>query len=1076
MAELINCQLVEDVSVGSLTVSDIDLPHVELRIKPDNSLDVPLVSEADGGTGGYARFTVAAADFQDYTHELPSVNWQGMIAHDPVLYPTATHPGNLGITLKDSISAHHPDNEVIVEIDLDDNFYLSADTTITVDIGGAAQPDTTRDAILALRTDFANQVRGGTITSFNAGVFTDNVYGGAEGVVDVTFTAADNITDVNSGQDYTPVVSPNVTSSIANSGNDFSQEDDIIYVKGNFEVGQWTKIGTITVAINETVEATAITNRNIPDPSKDEGYYGFVFRKSGEAFNSFDESSSISMHDQSATTQSPVETETGMSGFGMSCHRLTNIEDGPVINLVESEQDDTNTGDDSIPTEISYNYYKNTVGAQFGNQSEAYYPTKQSANNKTYLTRSWTRSWWFRYPTQEELDASGLSDSDLSFFHTTDEIANKNVNVHNDLTLSGFLVAAPPTPDTTLKITGIQHQNPGGISPINLTNHNLPSVEDTGGVSDGLTDFAYLIPSYGIPKDGASIKITGNIGAQFRLEFDQVDLTEFQTGKSIGEASFGRSTLDWDEELVEDSAADFGTTGVITIPEAGHVIISFPQVPSHSDVGQYRNYYLRVMAEGGTEIMQSAFESQFGADIFDSNNSNAQNFSQGLNWINYSGNTAQIRYRQQGLSQVNLDPYWYGEKMQLNTALTNGTQVATLVNNSGGMLGNGGIVAEQVGGSVLSIPFKFTIRGGDPGNGHFELNDSIFEMFSDIMTGTDLQSFSNNNEQHETFWGASHPCNPPTTVSPGVRETSCSLSDLNDYESVTGSPNYDEPLITHDFPGSTLLGDVDLNQLPWPGDGVEYTDLPDGWNQDGLHIGTANLPSYITISRAAGNGETDHLYHTVSLEAGKTYRLAITIVNGFNLTPHYSGAQPRFYGYLDADNNQIVGGTGSEYDGDMFSNQLFWFKSDTGQNLVASGTLEFETEITALVDFETKVELVLRHFQSSGTNNTGNNAIDISNFVFEEVTTAQTYTDHYLSSQTDEDVSISHLQVVRGKVDEELSSNWNGDVTTLTVSTDGTWDEYITLLGLLNINSFGASDNNYQLHMDKIATWIPDTG
>ena len=59
---LVNCLPIEAVVVDQdaqgnpLTIisSNIAPNHIELRIKPDNTNPVALVSEADGGTGGFA--------------------------------------------------------------------------------------------------------------------------------------------------------------------------------------------------------------------------------------------------------------------------------------------------------------------------------------------------------------------------------------------------------------------------------------------------------------------------------------------------------------------------------------------------------------------------------------------------------------------------------------------------------------------------------------------------------------------------------------------------------------------------------------------------------------------------------------------------------------------------------------------------------------------------------------------------------------------------------------------------------------------------------------------------------------
>ena len=176
MASLVNCKLVSPVTIEGLTAADLDIASQILYIEPDNNLDVELLSTQYGGTGGYAHYTVAAADFTDFTHELPAEQREGIAA--------GSGAGGLGITLEDTGTPYTPDNKVKITVDLDDSFSLFDDHTITIDIGGSAKEDNTRDAILALRTDFANQVRGGTITTFSSttGESTDVTYTGVEGL------------------------------------------------------------------------------------------------------------------------------------------------------------------------------------------------------------------------------------------------------------------------------------------------------------------------------------------------------------------------------------------------------------------------------------------------------------------------------------------------------------------------------------------------------------------------------------------------------------------------------------------------------------------------------------------------------------------------------------------------------------------------------------------------------------------------------------------------------------------------------------------------------------------------------
>ena len=443
MALLVNCKLVSSVTIDNLNASNVDLPNQVLYIEPDNSLDVPLIGEEYGGTGGIAHYTVAAADFTDYTHLLPEDQREGIAAGGGA--------GGLGITLEDTGTPYTPENKVKITVDLDDSFSIVANHTINIDIGGAAKEDNTREAILALRTDFANQVRGGTITTFNSstGENTDVVYPGVEGLVDVTFTAATGITDPKGNNFAITSTLPPVlegtdgVDSLSNKGNDYTQEDDIIYVKGDFTIGEWTKIGTITVSMNAAAVAAAIEAKQIPDSSGDrpEGYYGFVFRNSFDGFNSFSTTpSAISM-------QVPGSNLSGMSNFAMKCHKLILAGESVYWELANAPEviTDGNTGSNSVDTGLPYSYWDSGYSYITGNQEN--YVQRYSAN-KTYLATSWTRDWYFKYPSQQDIEDEGTafaSDIDQhTFWHTADDLNNAVCNHNNDLTLSGFLLAAGP--------------------------------------------------------------------------------------------------------------------------------------------------------------------------------------------------------------------------------------------------------------------------------------------------------------------------------------------------------------------------------------------------------------------------------------------------------------------------------------------------------------------------------------------------------------------------------------------------------------------------------------------------------
>ena len=102
MALLVNCNTNVEESTQIVSSGTNDYNTVYFNIVPDEG------------------FTVAAADFADYT-------------------PSDTPGINFPIGFQDLISPHHPDNKVVVEVDLLDSYTISEDTVLDVDIGGKAQ-------------------------------------------------------------------------------------------------------------------------------------------------------------------------------------------------------------------------------------------------------------------------------------------------------------------------------------------------------------------------------------------------------------------------------------------------------------------------------------------------------------------------------------------------------------------------------------------------------------------------------------------------------------------------------------------------------------------------------------------------------------------------------------------------------------------------------------------------------------------------------------------------------------------------------------------------------------------------
>ena len=102
MALLLNCDTHVDSMEQTVSSGTNNYNTVYFNIVPDEG------------------FTVAAEDFQDST-------------------PLDTPGINFPIGFQDLISPHHPDNKVVVTVDLLDSYTISEDTVLDIDIGGEAQ-------------------------------------------------------------------------------------------------------------------------------------------------------------------------------------------------------------------------------------------------------------------------------------------------------------------------------------------------------------------------------------------------------------------------------------------------------------------------------------------------------------------------------------------------------------------------------------------------------------------------------------------------------------------------------------------------------------------------------------------------------------------------------------------------------------------------------------------------------------------------------------------------------------------------------------------------------------------------
>lgn len=1051
MASLVNCKLVSPVTVEGLSAADLDIASQILYIEPDNNLDVELLSTQYGGTGGYAHYTVAAADFTDYTYLLPADQIEGIAA--------GSGAGDLGITLEDTGTPYTPDNKVKITVDLADSFSLFDDHTITIDIGGSAKEDNTRDAILALRTDFANQVRGGTITTFSSttGESTDVTYTGVEGLVDVTFTAAAGITDPK-GNSFaitstpSPILEDGSGSGLKNDGNDFTQEDDIIYVKGDFTIGEWTKIGTITVSLNADAVAAAILANQIPDSSgpRPEGYYGFVFRKEGDAFNSFADETAIS-------TSLEGSNNSGMSSFARKYHRLISPGASVYVDAANTPESslDTNTGTNSVDAELPYSYWESGHGYITGDQTKNL--TKYSSGTHTYLATSWTRDWYFKYPSQQDIEDEGAAFAGNvyghSFWHTTQDLNNAVYNHHNDLTLSGFLLAVGPQSavvgEDIFQITKIELVD-ATWEESNINNAGLPSIEDNGGIGDGQDDYAYIIPKAGSTDGSQTIRIKGTPGASFSLEIEKVEVSDFTTGRSVGEAVVGRNVLEWSEQFLPSGAIDSGTTTILTIPDSGQIDVPWPSTPAFSGDNIF-NYYLTVDATSNTQIMQGAFDPRFGADIFHSEQ--AQSFSGGLNWTLGPGNDAKIRFRQIPNPIVTLS-------LAPNGGFEN-SEISRLYSGSNGT----DVERYAVNGGDQQIPFKFVIKGTPSSGQKFTIKPEFFD--SDNVSITEADS-------HNDAWAqyGFTQCAPD--------EEFCSSHGINEFSSLDPS-NF---LVTHDYPGQVIISSDSIIEGDFIG---KYEDSLSEYSQNqsesqatnyanqnwtlassdedfGIEYQADGSFSGLEISSARLSAGDHFMTHFVTLEGGVQYNLKVLF--DFFTEWHFNGSSTGSFAIrlalldgLQANllpTLEFVDGVCTLLDKPSESADGTWISS-------------FEKYFTPTDTVQLGVQM---GFVMESTNYQYNSNVSVKSISLSP--TAFDYEDHS-QQQENEDVSILYLKTVKGNITNG-ATGYEGDTSQFTVENLSTHDEHFSVVGVLRVNSFGDYTNNYVMDLSKILEWSIPVG
>ena len=1021
MAELIDCLLVQNASEGGLTVvsSNIAPNHIKLYIKPDNTQE------------GYV-FAVRARDFTDYTYLLPADDIAGIASGSS---------NGLGITWQDTIpfnGTYNPDNQVEITVDIDDNFTVNQDTTIKIDFGGRAVALSSRDVILALKTDFDYQVRGGDFTWFNpsTGGNENLSFDGYEGVAKVTFTpyfngVTDPLTDGFNGK-TTDVPSP----SNYNESNDFTKKDDIIYVQKTVEIGQWTKIGTIKVEIDTSVESTAISAGKIP--SSDKGKYGFVHRNPYDAGNSFLTPSAISKEASSLVSiLGQVAGDTGMSMMAQASHQLR-PKDSEEYEVASYEFDEIVNVDSGLP----YKYHQHPSGP-WDNTSQT---TAYFAEGK--LTREWQREWWFKYPSPTEADQYG-DVSDVVFYHSTADMNNKAFNSKNDLSLSGLLTAAP-VPQALYTINEVTWGcTQCGWVQMNLLNAGLPEVSEEN--QDGLDDYAWLIPLNGNANGygDQTVKIRGDVGSTFIIEIEEVDVEDFTTGRSLGDGTVStfRNLVQWDETWGStNEAGEMGSSAELTIPNGGQIFVELPQININT-TNNIKNFYLRVIAGSETTISANAHGGEYGADI--EGDTPIESFNQGLNFTGAVANTLQIRLRQNPDLFVDLIP-------KLDNFTSGGV---ALEPNTGGMSGNS-ITGVQLwksnhnaSGSQQNINFKFCVKGT---GGYFKFKEEAY-----LHEGGD---FINSDSLHAYQWGSGHPC-----ANGSEEDGVCSLRNVNPL-------NHNVPVIktqlwSHNYPvqfpsGPNMLsgGVEDCANCSSDIGGADWDLWLDHWNHN-----TSNTSHEITVTGGgstikierlnlsnAGNtpftvGRTDFgIYNYANVVVGQTYkwRVYVGTVNHCNGKIRLKEMDEPGEQYATIVGGEAVMSLGGGLESGICTAQdLQWYE----------GTFT-PTKPIIKMELSNVGSIVGRYVEFKAAT------------IFKD----SEFEDHDQNTNGDENVSIHSLKAVKGRVTGGVS-NYNGTVGG-DIAIDNTGgnahDDYLTVIGILKVQEFGDMSNVYEMDLSHIADYI----
>ena len=882
---LVNCSLESNAVVSDLEAAQNDITSQELFIVPNSATQyVP---------GEYITYTIAAQDFQDFTEaNMSPDNWDGVISRDTTL---AGNP--LDIKFTDTVGAYQPGNKVKVTINLENSFSLSSDRTITIDIGGEAKSSTEREAVIGLSTDFAHQVRGGNIVSYNeeTGPYTTS-YTGVAGLGKVTFTPATGITDPRGG-DFAPAITSAATSDNRDYLNDFKAQNSVIYAKGTFTTDRsgpdegWVYVGEITVELDSTAVAAAIAANQIPDGDK-EGEYGYIFRKAHQDGNDFVESSSaISKENWDWNPSEDHSKQEGMSPLALKSHRLEGLAHGTYQpELPESNESDLNTDYLSTASNVTFSRWSDADEPWDGSIQG----TSQSSA-KSYLCTRWRRRWYFRYPTDEELAEAhqeySISAEDTSFWHVEDsDMATGNFNSWSDLSLSGFLGAFPPPPDANLKaIFSIDFET--DWNEINLNEEVNGWIGfGTESQSDGAK--AHLIPWGGndLNNNPQVIVITGNPGAKFRVEIDEVEVVRAIDGKSTGENTINtfRNLVQWDNVLSSTDVSDnneLGTTNILEIGGDMMYRLALPSIEAYTGANDYRNYYLRIISVNNTYIQTNAHDHLFGANI--TSDTLVSSFTNGLNWTDGPGNTIQIRLRQQSTSVIELNGNieGFGDSAAYDAA--SGTNSVYLYEYNQNNPGNA-IPGEQV------IDFRFLLKGD--GAGYWTFNPNYYQETSTENINSD---FNNTQAEHAAIWPASN-CTVTYEWNGSTDQANtgqCSINNISKIDRRINDPSLnwdgeDRFLITHNFP-TPPPEDLDYPELIVNGDfsqgegtnvhnGQTY---PVGWSA-ALYVNSQPTTISLTdnklriygspLANSYGDGWVEQEFF---MTAGRTYDFTANLIN-----------------------------------------------------------------------------------------------------------------------------------------------------------------------------------------------------